>query len=375
MSATPQTPQAESITLFFRNDSSDKEYRIHLKERDAGWIVEIQFGKRGSNLRAALKTKDPLEFAAAKKAYDKILAEQLKDAYTPSETGRAYQDTPREKEFTGVGLQLLNPIEEKDFDKCVKGDEWMLEEKFDGERLAMRLKDGVVEGINRSGIRVAVPKHFEQALLASGATSCLIDGEGLGDRYAAFDIMELDGGDLRGLGAKSRKAILDKLVAKLPEESFIRVETAFTEADKQALHDLVKAREGEGVVAKRVDSIYEPGRPNSGGNQLKRKFLESATVQVLGHHKTKRSVSVGTCDASGKVVDRGSVTIPTNHQIPGVGSIVEVIYMNVAGLGGALYQPIYKGPRTDVGLEACGCSQLKFKAEGPATAPKARMRP
>lgn len=368
-----QTPQAESISLFFKNEQSDKEYHVHLKEKGVGWIVEIQYAKRGSGLRSALKTKDPLDFDKAKAAYDKIVQGQLKEGYTPSEGGQAYQDTPLEKQFTGVIPQLLNVIEEKDFDSILTDPNWMLEVKFDGQNLLLR-KGATVEGINRTGILVAIPKAFDEALMSHPCTSCLIAGEWLGARFAAFDLLELNNVDLRGLPAQERKARLDQLVLQLPEETFIRVEAAFTEEAKRHMHDSVLDGGGEGVVAKRIDAPYTPGRPNSGGTQLKRKFVESATVKVIGHHATKRSVLVGTTNTQGVMVKRGWVTIPVNHEIPAVGAIAEVIYLYIAGVGGALYQPNYKGIRNDVGEEACVCSQLKIKAEVLLVAPKVRMR-
>lgn len=367
------TPRAETIALFFQNENSDKEYHVHLKAAPAEmWSVEIQYGRRGSALRSVLKTKDPIAYPAAKKAYDKIVAEQLKDGYTPSETGQAYQDTPREKSFTGVLPSLLNVVDEADFPAIVADPGWMLEEKFDGQRLMLR-KAEACEGINKDGILVAMPSAFEVQLNALSAKQCVIDGEWLGERYAAFDLLELDGVDMRPLGAKERKARLDKLLAGCDESVFIHVDAAFTTAEKQAMHDHVKAGGGEGVVAKRVDAPYKVGRPNSGGSQLKRKFVESATMVVSAQHATKRSISVATHDDKGAKVERGSVTIPSNHQIPPVGAIVEVVYL-YAYPDGSIYQPVYKGPRVDQGLAACLCSQLKFKSDGPATAPKKKLR-
>lgn len=367
-----QSPTPESIALYFQQGSSDKEYQVHLKEDSAkmGWLVEIQYGKRGSALRSALKTKDPIPFTLAKSTYDKVVMGQLKDGYTPSGSGQAYQDTPREKLFTGVIPQLLNSVDEADFGPYYTDPAWMLQEKFDGQRLMLRKSSSGVEGINRDGLLVAVPSSFAAQLASLASTSCLLDGEWLGDRFAAFDLLELDGADLRPLPAKERKARLDKLVASLDESVFIRVTTAFTEQEKHAMHDQVRSALGEGVVGKRVDSPYTPGRPNSGGAQIKRKFVESATVVVRAQHATKRSISVCTRGADGSEVERGSVTIPANYAIPPVGAIVEVQYL-YAYRDGSLYQPVYKGPRVDQGIDACVCSQLKFKSDtGPATAPK-----
>lgn len=368
------TQQNESIALFYQNEGSDKEYHVHLKSQDAMWIVEIQYGKRGSALRTALKTKSPIAYDEAKKAYDKIVRDQLKDGYTPSETGAAYQSTPKEKLFTGNIPQLLNPVAEEDFETYLKDSNYFLQEKFDGERLMLRKDAGKVEGSNRNGLLIATPILFEEALNSLPCKQCLLDNEWLGNRFACFDLLELDGVDLRPLPAIERKAKLDALLAQSTHEAFIHVHTATDEASKRALHDLVKSANGEGVVAKRADSVYKPGRPNSGGDQLKRKFVESCTLVVTGHHRTKRSISVGGYSADGALVELGSVTIPPNHEIPDIKGIVEVQYL-YAYKDGSIYQPVYKGPRRDQGLEACVTSQLKYKSDGPATAAPKKSAP
>jgi bifunctional non-homologous end joining protein LigD len=56
------------------------------------------------------------------------------------------------------------------------------------------------------------------------------------------------------------------------------------------------------------------------------------------------------------------VTIPPNHDLPPVGSVVEVRYLYAFRESGALYQPVYLGQRDDVDPEECTVDQLKWKA-------------
>lgn len=361
----PMDNNAESIALFFKSGSSDKEYHVHLMPRDSGWIVEIQYGKRGSALKSALKTKEPVDFALAKKTYDKIVAGQLKDGYTQNGTGAAYQSAEFEARFTGIVPQLLNPVAEEAFGLYLDDDEHMLQEKLDGQRLLMSRSEATVIGVNRDGLQIAIPLSFEKTILSLPCSQCVVDNEWLGDRFAPFDLLELDGKDLRSLSAEERKIKLDDLMAHADPAIVIHVETAKTPAEKRALHDHVKTHNGEGVVAKRKDAPYTPGRPNSLGPQLKRKFIESATLFVTAQHKTKRSVAFSGLDANGSEQPLGNVTIPANHEIPSVGDIVEIQYL-YAHKDGSLYQPVFKGKRNDQHKEACVLSQLKYKSEGPA---------
>lgn len=357
------TPSAESISLYLKNETSDKEYHVHLKSAGDLWSVEIQYARRGSALRSALKTKEPVDYALAKSEYDKIVRGQLKDGYTPDASGEAYQNTPDQGNYTGVLPQLLNPDDQENFAFYRDSPEWGLQEKFDGQRLLMRkAAETGVTGINRDGLAIAIPLAFEESLMALPCASCVIDSEWLGDAFAPFDLLELDGVDLRPLSAKARKDALEELLDKAQHPCFHRVPMPEDAAGKQALFDKVKALRGEGVVAKRLLAPYTVGRPNSKGSQMKLKFVESATMVVTSHHKSKRSVGVSAyCDKMA-LTSKGSVTIPANYEIPAIGEIVEIIYL-YAYEKGSLYQPTFKGVRVDKALADCLLSQLKYKPE------------
>ena len=70
----------------------------------------------------------------------------------------------------------------------------------------------------------------------------------------------------------------------------------------------------EGVVFKDMDAPFSAGRPNSGGSQLKFKFVETASFVVTGVNG-KRSVTLALYDGD-RLVPAGNVTIPPNLAIP-----------------------------------------------------------
>jgi len=127
----------------------------------------------------------------------------------------------------------------------------------------------------------------------------------------------------------------------------------------------VKERGGEGIVFKRLDAPWSPGRPASGGDWLKLKFVEAASFIAGEANRGKRSVALFLVDDAGNRVPAGNVTIPPNHAIPKPGSVVEVKYLYAHAQSGSVYQPVYLGPRDDIPADECVVSQLKFK---PATA-------
>lgn len=369
------TPEAVHASLFYQQGSSDKEYRMHLVPQDGGWVVNYEFGRRGSALRPGTKTATPLEYEAARALYDKVLKGQLREGYTPTEGGEAYQDTQREPRSTGVVPQLLNPVDDLQAEGWITDPGAVAQEKYDGERRPIHKKAGVVQGINLSGLTVALPVSLEAAAQSFGQKDWLIDTEDMGDHVWVFDLLEFNGEDLRPLPQAKRLEKLTALFADHPAfqeatSPFRLAPTARTLEEKRALVAHVRAKKGEGVVFKKSDAPYTPGRPNSGGTQVKLKFFEAATVRVVQGRGTRRSVAFEGQNTDGSWVPLGNVTIPPNKAIPAPGTLIEVRYL-YAYPGGSLYQPTYLKPRTDVGPEACRLGQLKYKAEPGALTPMA----
>ena len=139
------------------------------------------------------------------------------------------------------------------------------------------------------------------------------------------------------------------------------VETATDPANKERLFRHLQAERKEGVVFKRLDAPYTPGRPNSGGNQVKHKFYAtcSAVVAIIND---KRSVELRLLNGKGWI-PCGNVTIPPNFKVPAVGEVVEVRFLYAFRESNALYQPVYLGPRQDIGQHECVLSQLKYKGQ------------
>lgn len=115
------------------------------------------------------------------------------------------------------------------------------------------------------------------------------------------------------------------------------------------------------MVFKRKDALYQPGRPSSGGDHLKFKFVESATVQVIAHSEGVRSVEMAVYDGE-QCLSLKNVTVPPSANIPAVGSFIEVQYL-YAWPSGGLAQPVFLKPRTDVDRGDCTLAQLKFKKD------------
>ncbi|MDD5301201.1 MAG: WGR domain-containing protein [Gallionella sp.] len=141
-------------SLYYSEGSSDKEYHAEIVSVADGNVVNFRYGRRGPSLTAGTKTSEPVDFAQAKKIYDKLVKEKTSKGYTPGVSGAAYQGTENAGLKTDFTPQLLNPITEDEAMRLVEDDRWAAQEKMDGERHAAHAVAGSVTGMNRKGLLV-----------------------------------------------------------------------------------------------------------------------------------------------------------------------------------------------------------------------------
>jgi len=352
----------QSISLAYRDGGSDKVYHAQIEEKGSGYVVNFQFGRRGSTLNSGTKTAAPVELAAAQKIFNKLVAEKKGKGYSEGAEGTPYAGSELAGQQSGLIPQLLNVIDEEALAFLLDSEDYLMQEKKDGIRQFVTRANDEITGGNRKGFIVPVSQVIAdgvRSLRTNRTADFILDGEAMGDVYWPFDILRNGGLDVTYQPVESRRAILEGLLDTVASPAIGRVPTAVTPADKRVLYEKIKAERGEGVVFKKLGSKYVPGKPASGGNQLKFKFKGSATCQVIQQNQGKRSVEVGLVQDATWVRTVGNVTIPANYEVPEAGSIVEVEYL-YAFPGGSLFQPVYKGPRADKDA-ADAYDTLKFK--------------
>src|SRR3954464_196014 len=185
-------------------------------------------------------------------------------------------------------------------EKPPRGDDWVYEIKADGYRAQLHLQGEDAKVYSRTGLdwteqfsSVAAGAHLLKA------NSFVIDGEavvygsgGLPDfqqlrrelgpkqservRYHAFDLLYLDGYDLRRVVYEERKRLLQRLLKDAPV-NFIYVEALA--ADGNVICDKGCKELGlEGLVAKRLGQPYRSGRQES---WIKLKCKKSETSPIV----------------------------------------------------------------------------------------------
>jgi bifunctional non-homologous end joining protein LigD len=152
MNAVITLPQAETITLYYREGSSDKVYQASIEPAGELFVVNFTYGRRGGTLQTGAKTSSPVDYDTAKRTYDKLVREKLAKGYTPGPDGTPYQHTDQAGRATGILPQLLNPIGEQEVKRLLRDPAWCAQEKFDGRNRLLRIAPPEVEGINKQEI-------------------------------------------------------------------------------------------------------------------------------------------------------------------------------------------------------------------------------
>ncbi|MBY0319008.1 MAG: DNA ligase D [Reyranella sp.] len=207
---------------------------------------------------------------------------------------------------------------------------WAHEVKFDGYRLQLRVEDGKARLRTRKGLDWT-EKFQAIAERAEKLPDCLIDGEavaldahgapdfsalqaalseGESDKlvFFAFDLLFVEGEDLRALPLRDRKARLQALLDGLKgKQAGLQYVEHFETAGDAVLESACRMHL-EGIVSKELDEPYRSGRIGSwvktkcraghevviGGWTSEGKRMRSLLVGVhRGHGKDQKLVSVG----------------------------------------------------------------------------------
>jgi bifunctional non-homologous end joining protein LigD len=136
------------------------------------------------------------------------------------------------------------------------GPEWVFERKFDGIRLIAFKQGADVQLFSRNRLPQRIPSVAE-AIEELPVPDVILDGEvtwgSENVAYHVFDVMWLDGRDVRSLPLDERRALL----SSLPLRSPIRRVAEMNDAEPW---ERARAEGWEGVIAKRRDSKYEHRR-------------------------------------------------------------------------------------------------------------------
>jgi DNA ligase-1 len=225
-----------------------------------------------------------------------------------------------------AGFMLASPISYGDAYPALRDDVWVVEDKYDGVRIQAHLHDGNVTLFSRALNDVTVSYPDVVVALAEVPARAIFDGEIVAMRagrvlpfralqgrlqrktvdeallrdvpaaFVAFDIIAL-GDDL--LVEKSQRERRQMLESLLPGAGTVSIAPSTRLAANDAgtvnaAFDAARARGNEGIMLKRIDGPYAPGRRGKWWLKLKRELSTLDVVVVAvewGHGKRKNVLS------------------------------------------------------------------------------------
>ncbi|ESY56103.1 MULTISPECIES: ATP-dependent DNA ligase [unclassified Mesorhizobium] len=176
-------------------------------------------------------------------------------------------------------LKFIEPLMPTLVEKPPEGDGWTHEVKFDGYRSQMIIEEDGTRIYTRRGLDWTTKyRDIVTASAELGAQSAIVDGEivvlndaGLSDfgelrkaitrrqhdlYFVAFDLLHLNGHDLRDMALEERREILESMI---PADIRIQFSQALP-GNAKAIFHLIDEAGLEGMVSKRRDSKYRSGR-------------------------------------------------------------------------------------------------------------------
>ncbi len=189
------------------------------------------------------------------------------------------------------------------------GEGWSFEPKWDGYRAIVRIAGGEARLVSRNGndltdrfapLARAVVLAVRSPDAVLDAEVCALDGRGRSSfsllqrgegnlALVVFDLLELDGEPLVDEPLARRRELLAAAVA--PDSGAVIVSPAFD--DGEALLRAAEEQGLEGVLAKRLDARYQPGRRSPDWRKVKLKDRQELVVAGYTRGTGRRAGTFG----------------------------------------------------------------------------------
>lgn len=317
--------------------AGDLKFRLDGERLHGEWVlVRMKNDRNGGKRQNWLLIKHRDEYARTAAATEKLLAEDrsiasgrkmqeiaagkgrcpkpfMRPASRPDKAGRAKAaagktsnvSQGRQSSSAAGGRRKLPDFIEPELCKLVErppnGPGWAHEVKFDGYRLQLQVQDGKSTLRTRKGLDWTA-KFSQIAAAATALPDCIIDGEVValdrdgapdfatlqaalsdGDTgnliFFAFDLLFVNGQDLRRSPLAQRKAQLRSLLDQHADDTaLLRYVDHFETAGDAVLQSACRMQL-EGIVSKQLDSAYRSGRV---GDWVKSKCRAGHEVVIGG---------------------------------------------------------------------------------------------
>jgi bifunctional non-homologous end joining protein LigD len=287
-------------------------YLVRLKDGENQWLII----KGGEDLKPLSKKLDDTSALSGKSMKELSRGDRVWQSKEASK-GKSAGSTPKRTTKAAALPAFVEPMKAKLAAAPPRGN-WIYEIKFDGWR-SLALKGGSQARLlsrNKIDFGAKFPEIME-SVAALDAQDALLDGEivaldekgrssfqllqayDIGQErppifFYAFDLLQLNGQDLKALPVIERKSKLQKLLKNPP--GVIRYSAALG-SNFEPLLEKIRQVGLEGLIGKREGSVYEPGRRSGAWIKLKlsaeQEFVIGGYTDPEGSRQFFGSVIVG----------------------------------------------------------------------------------
>lgn len=256
---------------------------------------------------------------------------------------------------------LCGSIDLRDLDHYLTDDEWVAQQKLDGDRLLVHVKDGTVTALNRDGRPRSNPtpkKILDQFALFPD--EWVFDGELLNNgEYWLFDLPLAGESVTIHHPYRFRFGVLEHMFiggAWEPDPCIRLLPLARSTDAKRTLVGQLRERGAEGLVFRHVEGLYRAGKRSD--RALKAKFTKTVDVVVHQVRPDGRDNCTFRLFRDGRLVPAGSCSLVGRPPVQ-PGDVIEVRYL-YASEDHLLYQPVMVRVRTDKAPSECTFDQLCY---------------
>jgi bifunctional non-homologous end joining protein LigD len=276
-------------------------YFVRLKGEDRQWLVI----RGGESMKPVSKKADDLSVLSGKTMKQLAKGDRV---WQSKETAPKHIGKAKARKVKAAPLpEFVEPMKAKLAAAAPRGD-WSYEIKFDGWR-ALALKGGSQARLvsrNEKDFGAKFPEVMESLALVK-AQDAIIDGEivALDEKgrssfqllqaydigqgrppifFYAFDLLQVDGEDLRKLPLEERRQRLEKLIKA--KSGVIRFSSGLG-GDAESLLAQARKLGLEGLIGKKAGSLYETG--SRSGSWIKLKLLQEQEFVIGGYTEPEGS--------------------------------------------------------------------------------------
>lgn len=258
--------------------------------------------------------------------------------------------------------QLADSIDPTKIEKYLTNDAWVIQQKLDGHRVLIRVRNGHAMALGRDGEPKAnaIPSKILDQFKGMTAGEWFFDGELVGVTLWLFDLPHVTGHVALTDPYQVRHHVLTAFFAGWQPDPCIRLlATAVTTAEKRELHERTVAAGAEGVMLKEINAPYRPGRRSV--HTLKAKYVKTADVVIKrlgvgGKENCEFFVYDPTYGQPGAEVMIGKCSLIGKPNVA-VGDVIEVKFLYTT-TDHRLFQPRMMRVRDDKSPSECTIDQL-----------------